>query len=135
MEQPFILLSIWWITFFKHLFFWYMIMECIELNWLCKYMNKIRSSQAAILCTEFSKTLVKHSFFLWVSLKSISFYLTIQAHVFLSLFHVTDIKYFDHVMSTWKLRLWESSFCVFLNLRVWVSHYWRSPTCLQFQNG
>ena len=42
----------------------YVIMECIELNWLCKHMKKIRSSQTSISinpCT-------KHSFSLWVSL-------------------------------------------------------------------
>ena len=38
-------------------------------------------------------------------LKYSSFYLTIKVYVFLSLLHVTDIKYFDHVMSTSKLRL------------------------------
>ena len=38
-------------------------------------------------------------------LKYISLYLTIKDHVFLSIFHVTDIKYFDQVKSTSKLRL------------------------------
>ena len=28
---------------------WYVIMECTKLNWLCKHMKKVRSSQAAIL--------------------------------------------------------------------------------------
>ena len=30
--------------------------ECIEVNWLCKHIKKIRSSQAAILWTDSSKT-------------------------------------------------------------------------------
>ena len=55
------LLSIWWITFFKHL---YVIMKCIEVTWSCKHMEKVRSSQAAILILNW----VKHSFSLWVSL-------------------------------------------------------------------
>ena len=38
-------------------------MECIELNWLCKDMTKVRNSQAAIVVTDMSKT-----FSLWVSL-------------------------------------------------------------------
>ena len=60
------LLSVWWITFFKHLYSC-IIMECIELNWLFKHMKKIRSRQAAIPYAELNKTLVKHSFFSWVS--------------------------------------------------------------------
>ena len=34
-------------------------MECIELNWLCKHMKKVWSSQTSISmnsCTELSKT-------------------------------------------------------------------------------
>ena len=42
-------------------------MECIELNWLCKHMKKVRSSQAAILVLDW----IKHSFYLWVLLNSI----------------------------------------------------------------
>ena len=57
------LLSIWWITFFKHMYS--LTIECIRLNWLCKYIKKVWSSQAAILVLN----LVKHSFFLWVWLK------------------------------------------------------------------
>ena len=34
----------------------YLIIECIELNWLCKYMKKVRSSQAAILVLNWVKT-------------------------------------------------------------------------------
>ena len=30
-------------------------MKCIELNRLCRHMTKIRSSQAAILCTELNE--------------------------------------------------------------------------------
>ena len=41
-----------------------MIIECIELNWSCKHMKKVRSRQAAILVLN----RVKHSFSLWVSL-------------------------------------------------------------------
>ena len=36
-----------------------MIIECIEINWLCKHRKKVRSSQASIStnsCTELSKT-------------------------------------------------------------------------------
>ena len=50
------LLSIWWITFFKHLYSLNVIMECIEVNWLCKYIKKVRSSQAATLVLWVSKT-------------------------------------------------------------------------------
>ena len=79
-----ILLSVWWITFFKHLysvmpstlhntllyylnFLVYVIVECIELNWMYKHMEKVRSSQAVILVQNW----VKHSFSLWISLKNI----------------------------------------------------------------
>ena len=41
-----------------------MIIECIELNWLCKHMEKGRSCQAEILVLN----CVKHSFSLWVTL-------------------------------------------------------------------
>ena len=54
------LLSVWWITFFKHLHLC-IIMECIELNWLFKHMKKIRSRLASIPYAELSKTLVKNS--------------------------------------------------------------------------
>ena len=40
-------------------------MECIELNWLCKLMKKVKSCQAAIVVLNW----VKHGFSLWVSLK------------------------------------------------------------------
>ena len=51
------LLSIWWITFFKHLYSQYAIIQCIiELNLLCKHIKKVRSSQPAISCTELNKT-------------------------------------------------------------------------------
>ena len=43
------------------------IIECRELNGLCKHMKKVRSSQAAILILN----LVKHSFSLWVLLKKV----------------------------------------------------------------
>ena len=59
-------LSNWWITFFKHLYSLIM-WQYIEINWLCKYRKKVRSSQACISinsCTELSKT----KFSLWVSL-------------------------------------------------------------------
>ena len=52
-------LSIWWITFFKHLYSMIWENDCIELNWLCKHMEKVRISQASISinsCTELSKT-------------------------------------------------------------------------------
>ena len=43
-----------------------MIIECIiELNWLCKHIKKLRSSQPAILVLNW----LKHSFSRWVSLK------------------------------------------------------------------
>ena len=29
--------------------FWYVTMECIELNWLCKHVKKIRRSQGSVL--------------------------------------------------------------------------------------
>ena len=41
-----------------------MITVCIELNWLCKHMKKVRSSLTAILVLN----RVKHSFPMWVSL-------------------------------------------------------------------
>ena len=41
------------------------IIECIELNWLCKHLKKIRSIQATILVLNWAK----QSLFLWVSLK------------------------------------------------------------------
>ena len=34
---------------------WYMIIECIELNWLCKHMKKVESSQAAIFVLNWLK--------------------------------------------------------------------------------
>ena len=55
------LLSVWSITFFKHL-----IMECIELNWLCKHTKKVRSSQPPFPVLNW----VKHSLSLWASLMS-----------------------------------------------------------------
>ena len=42
-----------------------MIMECIELNWLCKHMKEVRSSQASIFVINW----VKHSFSPWVLFK------------------------------------------------------------------
>ena len=48
------LLCIWWITFLDT----YTIMELEELNWLCKHMKNVRSSQPCTslnFCTEFSK--------------------------------------------------------------------------------
>ena len=51
-------LSNWWITFFKHLYSLIM-WQYIEINWLCKYRKKVRSSQACISknsCTKLSKT-------------------------------------------------------------------------------
>ena len=44
-----------------------MVMECIELNWSCKHRKKVRSSQGATILLNW----VKHSFSLWVSLKSL----------------------------------------------------------------
>ena len=44
-------------------------------------------------------------------LKYISFYLTSKDRVFLSLFHATEIKYFDHVMSTLTVRV--KTLCIF----------------------
>ena len=41
-------------------------MECIELNWMCKHVKKVRSSKAVVLVLNW----VKHSFSLWVSLKA-----------------------------------------------------------------
>ena len=41
------------------------IIECIELNWLCKHMKKTRTSQAAILVLNW----IKYNFSLWGSLK------------------------------------------------------------------
>ena len=43
-------------------------MEYIELNWLCKHIKKIRSSQPTILVLNW----IKHGFSLWVSFKSSS---------------------------------------------------------------
>ena len=49
-------LSVWWITFFKHIYS--LTIECREIDWLCKqHMKKFRSSQASIAinsCTELS---------------------------------------------------------------------------------
>ena len=46
-EQPFFFT----VYFMNHIFqtFVYVIIECIELNWLCKHMKKVRSSQVVIL--------------------------------------------------------------------------------------
>ena len=41
------------------------IMKCIELNWLCKHMKKVRSNQAAMFILNW----VKLSFSLWKSKK------------------------------------------------------------------
>ena len=50
------LLSIWW-THFPNIFtLSYVIIECVELNWLCKYMKKVRSSQVVILALNWVKT-------------------------------------------------------------------------------
>ena len=44
-----------------------MIIECIiELNWLCKHIKKVRSSEPTIILNW-----IKHSFSLWVSLKEL----------------------------------------------------------------
>ena len=51
---------------------WYLKIECIEINWLCKHRKKVRSSQTSISinsCIELSKTvfplsIVKLSLFL-----------------------------------------------------------------------
>ena len=51
------LLCIWRITLFKHLE--YVTMEYIELNYLCKYLKNVRSSQTSRsinLCAELSET-------------------------------------------------------------------------------
>ena len=45
----------------------YVIIECTKLNWLCKHMKMVRSSQVAIIVLNW----VKQSFSLWVSLKFI----------------------------------------------------------------
>ena len=44
-----LLLSVSWTTPFKHLHSLVGVTECIEINWLCKHTEKVRSSQAAIL--------------------------------------------------------------------------------------
>ena len=44
-----------------------MVMECIELNWSCKHRKKVKSSQGGTILLNW----VKHSFSLWVSLKSL----------------------------------------------------------------
>ena len=46
---------------------WYVIMEFEELNWICKHMKKVRSSQAAILLLNW----VKPHLSLWVSLRKL----------------------------------------------------------------
>ena len=46
---------------------WYVIMEFDELNWICKHMKKVRSSQAAILLLNWVKTHLS----LWVSLRKL----------------------------------------------------------------
>ena len=39
----------WWITFFKNICtVWYVPMEFKDVNWLCKHVKKVRSSQASI---------------------------------------------------------------------------------------
>ena len=65
LEQVFLLLtlntespamSIWWI---KSNICTHVTMECIELNWSCRHMKNVRSSQASVLInswTELSKT-------------------------------------------------------------------------------
>ena len=44
-----LLLFIWWITFYIHLYSLTRVTEWAEFNWLFKHMKKVRSSQAAIL--------------------------------------------------------------------------------------
>ena len=44
-------LSIWWKNLFKHPHSLILCeMECIEFNWLCKHMEKVRSSQQSRVC-------------------------------------------------------------------------------------
>ena len=56
---------------FQTMLFLVTMMEYIEINWLRKYMNKVRSSQAYISvdsCTELSK----EQFYLWVPLRDLT---------------------------------------------------------------
>ena len=57
-EQPFIFCKLDESPFSNDPTVWYVTMKCIKLNWLRKYMKKIRSSQVSISinsCTELSK--------------------------------------------------------------------------------
>ena len=55
-SNPLSSLSIWWITITKTSVLLIRVTEWIELNWLCKHMKNIESSQPAIPCTELSRT-------------------------------------------------------------------------------
>ena len=45
-------------------------MEYIELNWLCKHKKKVRSNRPCISKNSCTEVRVKHSFPLWVSLRT-----------------------------------------------------------------
>ena len=91
-EQPFIIAFYLMNEFFKHVYFQYVIMECIELNWLCKHMKKVRCNQADILAQNW----IKHNFSLWVSLIEAARLFTVWTF---SLFILL-------IMSSWNLLQW-----------------------------
>ena len=94
------LLCIWWITFFKHLY----LMECIELNWLCKNMKKVRSSQAAIFVLNW----IKYSFSLRLSLKK--WKICVSLAIF---FQNINCGHFEF----WMNQIFGQSFIIFEKLR------------------
>ena len=55
------LMSIWWILMNHFFQTWNVCIECIEFNWLCKYMERVRSCQASVLVLNWEK----FSFSLW----------------------------------------------------------------------
>ena len=63
-------------------------------------------------------------------LKYISFYLTIKVQVFLSLFHVKNVKYLDHVVSTCEIRLRVKRLCSFKSSCLGLTILKIRPTCL-----
>ena len=64
-------MSIWWKISFKNLYSLLMFqMECVYLNWLCKYMKR---SASLVFQRILVLTWVKHCFSLWVSLREFLF--------------------------------------------------------------
>ena len=55
-------LSIWWINFLKNPYSLTSDSQCVELNWLCKHMKKVRRSQASMSRNTCAELIKKHFF-------------------------------------------------------------------------